>query len=201
MNGEVMGEEHLQQPGPYLLASNHFSHVDPLVLGAFLRRPVHWMTRIEFFKYRPLAWLIRRLGGFCVNRSGPAISAIRMAISRLEAGYIVGVFPEGGVTTGAESVCRGAAIKQGVCLISCRTQVPIIPCVILGSHKLAGVGPWLPFRRARVWIAFGPPLLPPAHISNRKTARREMTMQLQQRLMQLSEQLTDTFHLDSANLP
>jgi 1-acyl-sn-glycerol-3-phosphate acyltransferase len=199
MNARIIGKENLDRPGAYLLVSNHCSHVDPLVLSTLHPRPVDWMTRIEFFRIPPLAWLIRRLGGFVVNRQGVPVSAIRTAMARLASSRIVGIFPEGGVTAGSESVCRGAAIKHGVCLIACRSGVPIIPCVIIGSHKLSRIGPWLPFRRARIWMAIGEPIWPPTDITNRKAARTAMGHELQKRFVRLYEQTVREFGIEPAD--
>lgn len=196
MNARIAGAENLTHPAPYLLACNHGNHADPLVLGAYLDFSVDWMTRKEFFRYAPLAWLIRRLGGFCVNRQGVPVSAIRTAVHRLETGRIVGVFPEGGVANGKESVCCGGTMKQGVCLIACLSDVPIIPCVIVGSQKLSSIGPWLPFRRAHVWIAFGKPLQPPSDFASRKARRKALAALLQQEFIQLHKQVIADFAIN-----
>jgi hypothetical protein len=74
--------------------------------------------------------------------------------------------------------------------------MPIIPCVIIGSHKLHGIIPWLPVRRAYIWIAIGTPLYPPDHIQNRQLARQTMAIELQNRFVELYEQLAARFSLD-----
>ena len=67
---------------------------------------------------------------------------------------MVGIFPEGGVASGKDSMCRGGRMKGGACLIARRANVPIIPCVILGVHTLNRVAPWIPFRRGHLWAIF-----------------------------------------------
>jgi 1-acyl-sn-glycerol-3-phosphate acyltransferase len=195
MDAQIAGKENLELRGGYLLACTHFSHVDPLLLGALHDRSVDWMTREEFFRFRPLGWLIRKLGGFRVNRFGVPVSAIRTGLARLEAERIVGIFPEGGVVEVEESVCRGGAMKQGVCLLSCRSGKPIIPCVLLGSEELSRVGPWLPFRRGKIWIAFGEPIYPPKGITSRKCARKLQAEELQRQFVTLYTLLSQTFEI------
>ena len=137
----------------------------------YSRRPVDWLTRIEFYRQPWMTWFLLRFGAIPVRRQGVSASGVRTAIVRLQAGRVVAIAPEGGVAVGPQSVCRGGPIKHGASLIAARSGKPIIPCVILGSHALNRVGPWLPFRRARLWIAFGDPIHPPTAGPNRKADR------------------------------
>ena len=88
---------------------------------------------------------------------------------------------------------HGAPIKRGVCLISYRTGVPVLPCVILGSDKLNCVGPWLPFRRARLWVAFGERAIEPRRDLPRRAAREAMARELEQEYVKLFGELVGTF--------
>src|SRR3954451_12057333 len=135
------------RPGGYVLACAHFSHLDPFCLSVIVRRPIDWMARIEFYRHAPVAAALSAIDPFPVNRQGVPVSAVRTAVARARAGRVVGVFPEGGVSRGPESVCRGGDLKKGACLIACRAGVPVLPCVILGSHALNRVGPWVPLGR------------------------------------------------------
>lgn len=76
-------------------------------------------------------------------------------MSHAAAGRLVGVFPEGGLVRGMDSVLHGGTIKQGICLVSLRTSTPILPVVVLGTPAMSRVGPWLPRKRGRLWVAFG----------------------------------------------
>ncbi len=158
VRAKVTGRQIPEREGGYLLACTHLSHLEPFIIGLMVDRHVDFMARIEFYG-RWWSWtFLNLIGAFPVNRQGVPVSTIRTAIRRAVAGRVVGIFPEGGVASGLNSVCRGAKIKRGVCLIAYRANVPIIPCVALGTGCLNTVGPWLPFRRARVWIAFGEPI-------------------------------------------
>ena len=94
---------------------------------------------------------------------------------------------------------RGGRVKRGVCSIACRAQSPILPVVVLGTHTLTSIKPWLPFRRGRVWVAFGQPITPPAY-DDRKTRRQHresLAEQVQAEFIRTYRELID--HADLAD--
>ncbi|MEA3209631.1 MAG: 1-acyl-sn-glycerol-3-phosphate acyltransferase [Chthoniobacter sp.] len=188
------------QPGGYLLACSHVSHLDPFCLSAVLPRKIGWMARIEFYRHPWSARLMRCFHAFPVNRQGVPVSAIREALGRLRAGEVVGVFPEGEIKTGPDSVLRGAAIKRGVCLLAQRSGRPVLPCIILGTEKLNALDPWLPFLRGRLWIACGK-FIEPVSGPDRRAARAEMAAQLEAALRQLYTEMRAEFGLEDSVLP
>lgn len=178
----VLHPERTERPGGLLLAATHISHLEPILISAALHRKVRWMARIEFYRKWWGASVLDRGGAFPVDRFGYSLPAIRSGIRLVRDGHLVGIFPEGGVAQGRNSMLRGGPIKQGVCTISLRTGVPIVPVVVLGTEKLNRVGPWLPFRRARVYIAFGREVAPPAGPSTGRLWKREDRQHLADRL-------------------
>ena len=196
INGQV-----LDTPGGYQIACTHLSHLEPFLLGLFCSRQVDWLTRIEFYNRRWSTWFLQRFGAIPVRRQGVAASAIREAINRLNQNRVIAIAPEGGVAIGKQSVCRGGRIKRGVCLIASRSGKPVIPCVILGSHKLQSVRPYLPFRRGRLYFAFGDPLVAPTNAASPKQAREWMAEKIEQQFVALYQQLLDTFKLDDRSIP
>ena len=204
IKGEILRPELPERPGGYVLAVTHLSHLEPFVVATLVRRKVDWMARVEFYRYRVFAKMLYMVDAFPVNRFGVPVSAIRTAIARARAGRVVGIFPEGGVATGKESACRGGPIKQGVCLVAIRAGVPIVPCVVLGTHTLNEIGPWLPFRRARLWIAFGEPIEPPASVQDprdRKAARRAMSRRLGDAFCSLYNELRERYNIPDTSIP
>jgi 1-acyl-sn-glycerol-3-phosphate acyltransferase len=186
--------------GGYLLACSHVSHLDPFCLGPILPRKIGWMARIEFYRHPWAARLLRTVHAFPVNRQGVPMSAIREALARLTAGEVVGVFPEGEIKAGADSVLRGGPIKRGVCLLAQRSGCPVLPCLILGTEKLNAVNPWLPFLRGRLWIACGP-IIEPVSTPNRRAARAEMAERIETALERLYAGTREEFGLDDSVLP
>jgi 1-acyl-sn-glycerol-3-phosphate acyltransferase len=185
-----------RQAGGYVLALTHLGNLDPFCSCVLVRRPIRWMTRREYFRV-PFGWLLRRLGAFAVNRQGVPVSAIRRAISIARDGGVVGICPEGGRTTGRSAAFRGGRIKRGVCSVAIRSGVPVVPCVMLGTPQLNRVGPWLPAKRARLWVAYGEPLSPPAGKSTRAT-RNALRDELSAAYVRLYQELRNRFDLEDA---
>lgn len=188
------------QSGGYLLACSHVSHLDPFCLSGILPRRIGWMARIEFYRHPVIARLMRTVHAFPVNRQGVPVSAIREALARLGRGEVVGVFPEGEIKTGAESVLRSGSIKRGICLLAQRSGRPVLPCLILGTEKLNAVDPWLPFLRGRLWVVCGELIEPIAGLSRRE-ARAEMAARIEAAMRQLFAETCREFGLDDSILP
>src|SRR5256886_12323463 len=151
----VIGRENAERPGGFLLASNHISHFDPLIISGMVRRKIDWMAMAEFFPVPGLGHFLRAVDAFPAARDRADRRTIRTAIERLKSGRIVGVFPEGGIRDGARSLLEGAPLRAGASTLAHVAGVPIVPCVILGSDRLYAKRSWLPFRRTPVWIGFG----------------------------------------------
>lgn len=146
-------------PGPWILASNHLSHFDPpLIAGAF-RRPIDFLAMRELFRPAWFGFLLRAANVISVGRRQADTTALKTAIQRLRQGRIVGVFPEGGLRAGANSVLGGSKLTEGVFLLAAKSQCPVRPAVIVGSDQLYVGANWV--RKPRVVVAVGEPLSPP----------------------------------------
>ena len=178
----VLHPERADRPGGLLLACTHISHLEPIVIAASLRRSIRWMARVEFYRTWWGAAILHKGGAFPVERFGFTLPAVRRGMQLIREGEIVGVFPEGGVAKGRDSLLRGGAMKQGVCTIALRTNTPIVPVVVLGTEKLNRVSPWIPPRRARVYTAFGREVAPPGGRAANPSSNRADRRQLADRL-------------------
>jgi 1-acyl-sn-glycerol-3-phosphate acyltransferase len=174
----VLHRERADRDGGFVLACTHLGHVEPFLASLLVRRRVHWMARSEFYRRWWAATALRLGGAVRVDRYGYSLPAVRRAIGLARQGRVVGIFPEGGVARGGQSVLRGGAFKHGVCTIAIRARVPVVPVVMLGTDRLARVEPWLPVRRGRVWTAFGPEVPPPERTGGNRAARAEMALRL-----------------------
>jgi 1-acyl-sn-glycerol-3-phosphate acyltransferase len=200
LRARILRPQAAERSGGYVLACSHLSHIEPFIVGALMDRQVDWMSRIEFYRRWWSALFLNLIGAFPVNRQGVPVTALRTAIQRADAGRVIGIFPEGGVVGGNDSVCRGGKIKRGVCFIAYRANVPAVPCVVIGTDKLNAVGPWLPFRRARVWLAFGEPVWADRTLGP-KAARQKMAEELERMYVALYRELLSTFQLDERPVP
>ncbi len=147
--------------GAFVLAANHISHFDGPILTMTAPGAIDWLTTEEFFLPYGLGAWMRKSGGISLPWPTPVLGAVRESLRRLRGGRVLGIFPEGGLRSGATSVLEGAPIARGAAWLAARERVPVVPCVILGTDRLYVARNWQPWRgRVPVWIGFGPPIRP-----------------------------------------
>ncbi|WP_276351693.1 lysophospholipid acyltransferase family protein [Cohnella caldifontis] len=127
---EAAGIENIPAEGPVILASNHLSAQDPFTLGAWVPRKVHYMAKAELFRIPVVAPVIRTWGAFPVKRGGVSKEAIRTAITLLQQGNVMGIFPEGHRN---ETLGQG---KRGTVAIALRSGATVVPVAIIGKYRL-----------------------------------------------------------------
>jgi 1-acyl-sn-glycerol-3-phosphate acyltransferase len=192
--------ENVDQPGGFLLASNHISHFDPFVISSVVRRKIDWMAMAEFFPNPLLGSFLRAVDAFPADRDRANRKTIRTAIERLNEGRMVGVFPEGGIRDGARSLLEGAPLRPGASTLAHMAGVPVLPCVIVGSDRFYSKKSWLPLRRTPVWIAFGDPI-PPFPDLEKSAAREHIERELGAAFKNLYAELRQRFSLTPDDLP
>lgn len=135
--------------GAYIIASNHMSFSDPVLLGLGQRRRLFFMAKQELFKNKFFAGLIRALGAFPVERGAGDGKAIKTGEDLIKEGNVMTIFIEGGRTKTGEFMRP----RSGCALVAQQMQVPVIPvCItITGNPK---------HRFAKRVIHFGDPLTP-----------------------------------------
>ena len=135
--------------GAYIIASNHMSFSDPVLLGLGQRRRLFFMAKQELFKNKFFAGLIRALGAFPVERGAGDGKAIKTGEDHIKEGNVMTIFIEGGRTKTGEFMRP----RSGCALVAQQMQVPVIPaCItITGNPK---------HRFAKRVIHFGDPLTP-----------------------------------------
>ena len=127
---EAHGVENIPADGA-IVASNHTSFADVLVISAAAERKVRYMAKKELFKIPLLAPLIKALGAYPVNRGGPDVSSIKRTIELIEGGELIGIFPQGHRYGGQDP--RTTEIKAGIGMITYRTKAPVVPVFLDGQ--------------------------------------------------------------------
>jgi 1-acyl-sn-glycerol-3-phosphate acyltransferase len=152
-------EGEIPPDGPLIIAANHISLVDPVVLGFVIGRA----GRIPRFIIGDFL-LTHAITGPVFRRSSaiPASQSLRQAPAVLEAGRTVVVYPEGHVARRD----RPLRAKLGVALLSKRTGAPVLPVALAGMERQERPLGWA--RRRPAAIVFGTPL--PAATGNERVA-------------------------------
>ena len=156
----VLGAEHTDRPGAYLLASNHESPYDVPLLMLHCRRAVDFVSITEVFERPFTRWLYGSMNAFPLDRSRPDAPTVRVLLDRLRRGRVVGLFPEGRMQRGGRSVLRTGRIRPGLGRLARLAGVPIVPAAVVGSPEYGRIRAWLPLGRTRYGVAFGPPIEP-----------------------------------------
>ncbi len=164
------GEEHIPPTGPAILAANHRSNVDPVLLACAITRPVFFMAKAELFVF-PLGPILRWIGQFPVRRGGADREALRQSAAVIARGDLLGLFPEG--TRGAG---RFEALLPGLAYIVARERCPALPVVMFGTERVRRRFGWLPLA-SPVRIVIGPPM-PALEAGAGRSRRREASEQL-----------------------
>jgi 1-acyl-sn-glycerol-3-phosphate acyltransferase len=187
----VEGLENVPRSGGFLLASNHLSFVDSLVIPVLVPRRVAFLAKAEYFEGRGLRGLLTRgwfvaLGAVPVRRGshGEAMVSLQLALQVLRDGDGFGIYPEGTRSRDGR-LYRG---RTGVAWLALASGAPVVPVGLVGTDRVQPVGARLP-RVAPVTVRFGAPLSPDLYQSLRAgAARRRMTDDVMAAIADLSEQ-------------
>lgn len=144
----------LPAEGPAILVANHLSSIDPLFLIATNRRIISFMIAAEYYSQWGLKRLYDSTGAVAVDRRYPTTRPLRAALKRLAAGYVVGIFPEGGIHP---PNVQGRP-KRGVALLALESGASVIPAQITGTKQIPGRIIWTFLRPRRVRLTYGPPV-------------------------------------------
>jgi len=132
----VSGEEHIPQDGPVIVASNHVSFVDPLILGGMIRRPVNFVMYHRIYNIPLLRFIFKTGKAIPIAGRAENPEILEAAYQRmhkvLAAGNVLGIFPEGRITEDGEI----QPFRSGLEKVVAEQPVPVVPvalCNLWGS--------------------------------------------------------------------
>ncbi len=144
----LWGRERVPKSGPVILAANHRSFYDIFVLGASVKRPIHYMAKVELFENPVLGRLLPHTGAFPVRRGEVDRGALEAAREVLERGGMLGIFIDG---TRHHAGAVGE-VRAGAAMIAGQAGAPVVPVYIHGTDRIADDP------RAPISISFGRPI-------------------------------------------
>lgn len=152
------GEENIPQEGGAILAMNHIGYFDFAIVGTAAlpkKRYVRFMAKKEIFNNKVAGPLMRGMHHISVDRGNGSASFVA-ALRALRKGEIVGIFPEGTISTSFE--IKG--LKSGAVRLAMSAGVPVIPTVVWGSQRVwtKGVKKDLTRKSIPITVSFGEPL-------------------------------------------
>ncbi len=156
---QLGGTDHVPATGGALLAFNHVSYID-FVLGGFAAHPskrlVRFMAKREVFDHSIGGPVMRSMHHISVDR-GDGAASMDEALRYLEAGEVVGIFPEATISRSFEV----KELKSGATRIAAQAGVPLIPVALWGTQRLMTKDHPRDFSRGKtIGIRVGEPMFP-----------------------------------------
>jgi 1-acyl-sn-glycerol-3-phosphate acyltransferase len=142
------GKERLPREGGCVIAVNHFSWIDPPLVGAAAPRRVSFVAKVEAHRVAGLGQLIRAFGTIAVRRGESDREAVRQMLEAAHRGEVVGLFVEG---TRQKSGVPGH-VQPGAAMVALQAGVPVIPLAVHGTQEWR-LGNWKP-----ISVAWGQPM-------------------------------------------
>ena len=127
-NIRVKGVENIPREGGVLLCPNHIGAVDIINIGAFCPRQITALAKKELFSVPVLGTLVKWLGAVKLDRGGSDVGAIKTAISVIESGRTVTIFPQGHRYPGVNPATTEP--KNGAALIAYHAKCDVVPVAI-----------------------------------------------------------------------
>jgi 1-acyl-sn-glycerol-3-phosphate acyltransferase len=141
---EVVGADRVPATGPAVVAPNHESFLDAIILGAAISRELCFVAKAELWRSRLLAWMLDGLGAIPIERGLSDYHAAELVLQALAAGQAVVIFPQGAVRS-------DRTWKQGAAHAALLTGAPLVPVRLVGTARALSRGR-IGFPRLRVII-------------------------------------------------
>ncbi len=176
--------------GPVIIAGNHASSADPVLIGAFLNkrlgRPVNWLGKRELVEQPILGPFFRLIPVHPVSRDSADLEAFRAAMRILESGNVLAIFPEG--TRSRDGALQ--AVREGAGVLALHSGAPVMPVAVIDSDLMWPKGHLLPRFGRHVTVRWGRPFkvtdeLPELASMSRREANAAATRLIMIRIAEL----------------
>jgi 1-acyl-sn-glycerol-3-phosphate acyltransferase len=141
------GHERVPATGAAVVAVNHFSEIDPAIVGLHSPRTLYYMAKIELLSFPVAGELLRWTGAFAVRRGEGDRDSVRVARWALRVGHAVGVFTEGT----RQRIGHPGPMHAGAAMLAIQEDVPLVPC---GIDTFG----WSPRNRRTSALVWGEPI-------------------------------------------
>ena len=183
----ISGHGHIPQSGGVLIAANHASYLDILILGCSLSRRTSFIGRMDLFS-GITGWILRYLGWIPMRRGRVDRKCFNEAVRRLKAGEVVVIYPEG-VRALDGQLQPG---KPGIGMVIAAAGCPVVPALLVGTYEALPPGAYL-IRFRPIRVAFGEPidfsaLLERSESDDKKSVYQQISQEIMDRIAALRKE-------------
>lgn len=130
---EIIGNTRLPKGKPCIIAANHISYLDPIVIAmAFSQENIHFLGKKELFQKAFFNRLFTKLGVIPVDRNKNDVTAVKNVLRLLRKNQILGIFPQG-TRVKSEEEDRS---KAGLGMFAVKSGADVIPVTITSTYRL-----------------------------------------------------------------
>lgn len=145
----IEGEENIPPEEGVIIAANHRTYADPVILTMKMKKPVTYMAKEELFRNKLFGAFITALGAFPVKRGAGDMQVIEQCVEKLSEGKNFVIFPEGT----RQKTNKVARLKTGIAVIAAKSGATVLPMgIIVEGEKL--------HFRGKVKLRIGKPIPP-----------------------------------------
>jgi len=156
----VSGLDRLPETGPVIIASNHLSFLDSVIISAFMPRRVKFIAKAEYVNSPGIKGRFMREAFEFIDiipvargQQSESVAALQPAVEHLREGKVFGIYPEGTRSPDGK-LYRG---RTGLARMALEARVPVIPVVMVDTGEIMPIGKTIP-RIGRVGMVIGEPL-------------------------------------------
>lgn len=186
---DVDGQENVPDEGPGILASNHLSFLDHMLLPLATRRQIYYISKIEHFEKKFRGWFFRKIGVIPLKRGEGDQQAFERALETIRSGNLFAIYPEG-TRSRDGNLHKG---HTGVARLAYLTGAPVIPVAMLGTFEALPKGESMP-KLAKCGVKVGQPI--PVERDEEKAADRAALRETTDRVMKAIADLSGQEYVD-----
>lgn len=179
---KAYGLENIPREGPFIMAPNHVSYLDPIVVGAFVPRKLNYLAKKDLFKNRFFGWYLRQLRTIPVDRDMPSYSGMKEVVRNIKKGDPVVLFPEGRRSNGDFFL----EPEMGAAYLALRFNLPVVSVYVKGTKDvLPKDGDFI--RLNSISVFYGKPkrYLMPANSVNKESGYRQVSYKIMEEITEL----------------
>jgi 1-acyl-sn-glycerol-3-phosphate acyltransferase len=181
LNVTIVNHEAVPRTGPAIVASNHLSNSDPVIMWGTQLRIAVAIAKAELWQVPIVKQVMTVLGHIPVDRTMPGSGDVRrQGENVLRNGGLLLLYPEGKRSSDGKLL----ELKDGCAKLALATGAPIVPAAIMGSNTLLPIGASKPNRHAAVTLVYGTPIHP-SNFSDNPDAVQLMLDELRRQLLEM----------------